>query len=606
MNCKQAIKLGLSIAGAMLFASAANAQIVNVVTGVGSSALYPTVTIAAVTPDPIAGGAAPCGTNLFTSGNTAAVTATGIDPRPTTLPEVGNISVAWDGTAAGVGTTTVCAFLSVDSVVGNRLFYGTTAAGNGTLNFVVGGGAVVGNKIAGFPDTSLPPANVVAALNGTHFNVAYTDIRPEDAVYAYNRAANDFGYGSNAFGIGTPIYSSFSNTNAQVVKFGISSPTVAGTDPVSGANIPVSVTTPLGAEPVVVFISNNGAMAGGTLPSNISVTTAGLVFSGRASTTQGAFGSFVVNARLEEIQREPLSGTDNTFEFGVVHSRAVNGGNYSQEDNPVTGTYIAPTPAACFVGGAAFAPCTNPMYIQTASTAFRYRAIGTGEMVKAVNGTTTVPTTFGDRIGYAFYSLGTFYIGGSHLKYLTLGGTDPLYDTYLTNNGSFGTCAGSVPGGTFKCTTTLPNFYSMKSGGYHAWSVLRAVTYGAPAGKTATLLQAAKDQAAWALANPANSGIAAPNTVIQAIADFVPYGVFNGAGVPVNYTPLIASKSHYGISGISPNNGTLPAAGSYCAPDQASPNCFEEGGDMAGVTITNATDALFFNLTGSEQTGFIQ
>src|ERR1700730_18499151 len=115
MNCKKIFTAALSLAGAMCFASAANAQ--TVVLGAGSSALFPTVGIAAITPDPISGGGIPCGTHLWTGKNgSVGATVNGIDPRAGTTAEPGNIWVAWD-----TGVTIVCAYLSVDSLVGQRL-----------------------------------------------------------------------------------------------------------------------------------------------------------------------------------------------------------------------------------------------------------------------------------------------------------------------------------------------------------------------------------------------------------------------------------------------------------------------------------------------------
>jgi hypothetical protein len=591
MNCKQLLTGALTLAGAMLFASATHAQ--SVVIGVGSSALFPSVGIAAVSPDPIAGTNAPCGPNLWTSKNGSngnVVTAS--DPRGgATVAEAGSVWIAWNNTF-----TTICAYLSVDSVVGQRLFFAQGAGGNGTLNLTLPGNGA--NLIAGFPDTQSapPPGAVISALNTKNFNVDFTDIRPEDGQYANFRTSGagpysstaDFGYNPGCALVGTPVWSSFSNTNAQVDCFKVS-----GTDPISGLPIPASTTIPLGASPVIVFISTNGTMAGGTLPTDIPYTTAQLFFSGQIGSSQSVFGAGVVNAVLSEIQREPVSGTYNTFEFQLVHARAGGDGNYTQELNGFSGNTIAPTPAQCFVGGAAFSACTNPMYINSGANSVRYRAIGTGEMVKAVNGTTTVPTTNPDRVGYAFYSLGSFFISPDNLKYLTLEGLDPLYPAYNTN-GLFGTCSGSIGAGTLKCTTPLPSFNNIQNGDYRVWSTLRAVTNSTSPALATTLLQATQDQAAYALENPTLSGISAANTVIKAIADFVPrYSYPSGVQTPF----LTVFRSHYGISGVSANNGTNSA---FCSSDQTSPNCGEEGGDMAGTAYPIVTDNAYYNITGSE------
>jgi hypothetical protein len=589
MNFKNIIAAAVTVAGAMLFATAANAQ--TVVLGAGSSALFPTVGIAAVSPDPVSGSGNPCGNHLWTGKDgTLSAVVRGIDPRGGTTPEPGSIWVAWDSSTA---PTIVCAYLSVDSLVGQRLFFAQGAAGNGTLQFT--GGTAQSNLLAGFLDSDATvPALVAAAINGAHFNVAFTDIRPEDGQYAFFRASNSaanggFGYNPSCVVAGTPIWSSFSNTNAQVDCFRIS-----GTDPISGDAIPSSKTIPLGASPIVLFYSTNGTVGSG--PTNILSKTAEKFFSGQLGASQSVFGTAYPNAVMSEIQREPLSGTYNTFEFQLVHARDGSAGDSTQEKNG--GGTIAPTPAQCFVGGAAFAACTNPMYLNSGLNSIRYRAIGTGEMVKAVNGTTTVPTTNRDALGYAFYSLGTFFITGSHLKYLTLQGVDPLYSGYDTA-GLFGTCSGDINTSNFQCTTKLPNFANIIAGNYRVWSSLRAVvntTAPLPPAAVNTLLQAAQDQAAYAINNPALGGISTANTNISAVADFVPNNYYPG-GVQTAFLKVF--RSHYAISGIAANNGTNGPS-TFCAADQAAPNCIEEGGDMAGVAFQIVSDQAYYNATGSE------
>ncbi len=591
MNGKQILTAALSLAGAMLFASSAHAQ--SVVLGAGSSALFPTVGIAAVSPDPISGAGNPCGNHLWTGKNgTNGAVVNGIDPRSGTSAEPGNIFVAWDNSTT---PTIVCAYLSVDSLVGQRLFFAQGASGNGTLQFATGSAA--SNLIAGFLDSdSSVPSAVAALINGAHFNVAFSDIRPEDGQFAYFRAANSaanggFGYNPSCSVQGTPIYSSFSNTNAQVDCFRIS-----GTDPISGNSIPSSKTVPLGASPIVPFINTNGNLGGGTLPTNVLAKTAEKFFSGQLGSSQSVFGTGVVNTAMAEIQREPLSGTYNTFEFQLVHARDGSAGDSTQEKNG--SGLIAPTPSQCFTGGSAFTPCNNPLYLNSGANSFRYRAIGTGEMVKAVNGTTSVPTTQPDRLGYAFYSLGTFFIGGSHLKYLTLQGVDGLYSGYDTN-GLFGTCSGDINTSNFQCTTKLPSLVNVANGNYRVWSSLRAIVNTSaplPPAAATTLFHAAQDQAAYALTNPSLSGETCSSCNISAIADFVPAFSYPG-GTETSFLKVF--RSHYAISGADANNGTNGPS-TFCAADQAAPNCIEEGGDMAGVAFQVVSDQAYYNQTGSE------
>lgn len=593
MNWKKILTATCAFAGTMVLATAVNAQ--TVVLGAGSSAQFPTAGIAAVSPDPISSAAAPCGTNLWTGKQgSAGATVNGIDPRSGTTAEPGSIWVAWDN---GTSPSIVCAYLSVDSLVGLRLFFAQGSTGNGTLQFATGTSS--GNLIAGFPDNaSSVPSAVAALINGAHFNFAATDIRPEDGQYAFFRAANasssgGFGYNPSCVVAGTPVWSSFSNTNAQVDCFRIS-----GTDPITGDAIPSFKTVPLGAAPVIIFYSTNGSV--GTAASNILSKTAEKFFSGQIGSSQSVFGSGVTNAVVSEVQREPLSGTYNTFEFQLVHARDGSAGDGTQELTGFTGSTIAPTPAQCFVGGSAFSACTNPMYINSGVNSIRYRAIGTGEMIKAVNGATTVATTNRDAMGYAFYSLGSFFTSAnSVVKYLTLQGVDPLYSAYNTN-GLFGTCSGSIAASpsTFKCTTVLPNFANIINGNYRVWSAYRWVVNTSaplPPAAVTTLLQASQDQAAYALNNPTLGGITTANTAISAIADFVPANYYP-SGVQTPFLKVF--RSHYAISGIDGNNGTNGS--SFCAADQTSPNCGEEGGDMAGVAFQIITDQAYNATTGSE------
>jgi hypothetical protein len=614
MNCKKVLIVGLSLAGALLLASAANAQ--TVLLGAGSSAQFATAAIGAITPDPVTSTAAPCGaTPHFWSGKdgTNGAVIKGVDPRATGSPlnpplEPGNIFVCWDQEPS---PNTIIAYVTVDSVVGLRLYFaqGTGGdnngvAGNGTLHFTTGSAA--SNLIAGFTDTDATvPADVASHLDSTgaapgaahHFNVAFTDIRPEDGVFANSRASasvgsGGFGYNPTNLVCGpNAVLSSFTATNGQVCIFN-----VTGTDPISGAAIPAYQTLTLGAAPIVIFANNNGNMGAGgcTFPTNILSKTATKLFSGQIGSSQSAFGPSVCNAVLSVMQREVTSGTYNTFESQLVHSRdgassdtqEINGGNM----NPIVGN---PPSGTCFTPPVAFPAsqtCTNPMNLSSGLNSVRYRAVGTGEMVKAVNGGTGVAAPPNpDRIGYAFYSLGSFYSSANaNVRYFTLQGVDALYANYDTG-GAFGTCTGQVQAGTFTCTTKLPSMVNVANGNYRVWSNYRwATAVPAPAIVT-SLLTAAADQAHFAITNPGvnGGGQTCSGCVIKAIADFVP---------PQD---LKVFRSHYGVGGKLPNNGTSgPSA--YCAADQAAPNCIEEGGDMAGVAFFKVTDVNYFNLTGSE------
>lgn len=612
MNCKKILTAALSLAGALAFATAANAQ--QIVLGVGSSALFPTVGIAALSDDPITAGTnPPCGKNLWSLKGSVGGPLNGIDPRGGTTAEPGNIWVVWDGTATdGSDATTICAYLSVDSLVGQRLFFAQGASGNGTLSLTTTAGGA--NVITGFVDTTATlPSTIQTKLNGAHFNVAFTDVRPEDGQYAYYRAANSpanggFNYNPSGLVAGTPIWSSFSNTNAQVDNFHVS-----GNDPISPFYaIPSSTTVPLGASPIIIFYNNGNTATGGlgaALPTNILSKTAEKLWSGQIGGTQAVF-NLSANTYLDVIQREPMSGTYNTFEFQLVHARDGSAGDSTQELDTVHGGTIAPSPTLCYgTPPAAFSACTNPLYL-SAFNSIRYRGLGTGELVKAVRRTTTFQTTHPDVIGYAFYSLGSF-AGATNLKYVKLQGVDALYGSYngstpfytdYATNGLFPTCSGSINaagGSTYKCDKVLPNFFNVQNGSYRVWSTLSAIVNTSaplPPALVTTLIQASQDQAAYALLNPSLSGESTASTVITAIADFVPYQYFPSGTATIF---LQVFRSHYGISGVAANNGTN-APNTFCAADQASPNCFEEGGNMAGVAFWRISDQSYYNATGSE------
>jgi hypothetical protein len=642
MNCKKISVLAFALVGVLLLASVANAAPPVVFLGVGSSAQFPTAGIAAVSPDPVTGGSAPCGSHLWSGKNgKLGATILGVDPRATGTPaipplEPGNIWVAWDNSTT---PTVVCAYLVVDSVVGNRLYFaqgaggdwfGTGSTGNGTLHFITG--TSQGNVIAGFPDTDLSVPCVVAqaidsnsadtckASSPVGFNVAMTDIRPEDAQYANGRASQTFGYNTGATVCGpNPFLSSYSATNAQVCAFNVNTfgGTVTVTDPSSGLNVPAAQTYTFGAAPIIIFGNNNSTGMGGagcTYPTNINSKSATKLWAGYVGTSQQAFGPGVCNAQLSVNQREATSGTYNTFEFQVVHARDGNSSD-TQENNGVAMTQIVgnppsghcPTPPAAFTSPYT---CTNPLVLSSGQNSVKLRAIGTGEMVNAVNGTVTDLPPYSDRLGYAFYSLGSFFSSANaHVQYFTLQGVDGLYANYNTN-GLFGFCAGSIPAGTYNCSTPLPSYPHIQDGTYRVWSQYRWIAAPgintAAAGTTGALiygvLTAGGDQAHYALANPSLSGISCNGTglstytgpcFIKAIADFV---------APQD---LKVFRSHYplsvvGPSGIDANNGTNSPSTGFCAADQSSPNCIEEGGDMAGVVFFVITDQQLFGQTGNE------
>lgn len=589
MNWKKICTAVALTAGAMLFASASYAQAPQFV-AVGSSGLFPSMGIAAVAGDQITKAGAACGTN-FWSVKTAAAIAGGIDARNGSIPEeYGNLWVAWDNSTS---PTVICAYLSVDSIVGLRLFFGQASTGNATLSISSAAETTAGaNAVSFVTDTATSglPSAVYNLLNGAHFNVVFTDIRPEDGEFAYGRAACNrsgvtdvscFGYGPLG-GIGTAILSSYSQTSAQVIAFNIN-----GTDPLTSLPIPASVTVPVGAEPVIVFYNATDTATGGLgslVPTNITDSTASAVWSGLVGLTDQLAGVSTGSGKvLHVVQREPVSGTYNTFEWQVIHTRDHSGGDYSQEYG------FGPTPSGCFTppAVATYTPpttaCANPANAAGSQGStyggFRTRAIGTSEMIAAVNSTNNP-----DSIGYAFWSLGSF--GGTkanNTHYVTMDGTDPLYPSYST--GAFPSCTGAVNLGTFSCTGTLPTFPNVKNGSYRVFNIMRAAYYSSyTPPTTGPSIQALI--------------LAAQDTAEGTIPDIVPAQYCSNSACSSKTVGLTVFRSHYAISGVQGDNGT---ASGYCAPDQSGATCgVEEGGDMAGKAFYTIQDTEFFSLTGNE------
>jgi hypothetical protein len=706
----------MALTVALLSASASYGQ-VTVMNGVGSSAIFPSAGLSAVTTDPVTLAPALCGSNLWTGGSgSPSSIATGVDSRGGGIhPEPGNLWVAWDHDTLPA-LTKVCTYLSVDSVVGDRLFLeqGAPGAGNGTLSLAASAKWTLGaNKIAfgldntscatsvgalTFPSIDLTlgsgttltatvhgggnfsnyfangavitvtgstaPNNVtnvkisgVTALGPTsftfsggagassdltggasvtvvancpglpadvwnalvanpHFTVAFTDIRPEDGLFAYHRANDATGYPSadDSFMsyLGKGILSSYSTAVAFPVNFGLG----GTTDPISGQPVPATVTQSIAADPVVIVASRNNVTACGLGNAAFtSVTSEGLgrAYAGLAGATQDLAPALQSSAAgcpapVWPVEREPLSGTFNTFEWQVIRdnnnrTRSQENGNfgYPQSNNnaaacgawvgALTSTTVAAFPPAV-------APpqhfdannCGNPLNIQVATSGFasaagpysgfggnRTRAIGTGEMVAVVNGGAGTK----DSVGYAFYSLGTFG-GKSGLKYVMLDNADPLYPSYVDNTlpGQVApVCTGFVNAApAFSCPTPQPTFDGLIGGGYRTWSVLRAVynapASGCPAPFTALtigcLIQAAQDQAA------------------NNVKDFVPVITCGPAGSGT-CTPTQTFKffrSHYQNSGVVPHNGNS-GFGSPCAPGTVPA---EAGGDMAGAILPIQAD----------------
>jgi hypothetical protein len=462
------------------FASNSHAQTIQFLGG-GSSALFNELGQAAATS---ALTNTPC---VWTQKKNAAVLAQDNRTGPATT-EQGNIWITWSagtGTcAAPAGNFNVYSYMSLDSVIGDRCYFATDAAGvTGCQQVITIAANTAGvNLLPGVTDTAGGiPAAVIAALNGQHFFAVGTDVRPEDAKFAslrmftpcgtpVNRQPFDqglrqtygLGYQTGVVGVGTTVQSSFSTATFHVLDFN-----VTGNDPISGKPVPTYSVNTVGAQPIVVTaapFNPTGGNTGLSAASDINGFTLTLFYQGVLGRSTDLFGPTVTNA-VTTLVREPLSGTYNTFEFSTPNSSQFHG---SQDDNNCNGNVV-------------FA---NPMTLQSTNgvfPAFRKRVIGTGEMTSTLQAATT------DTLGYFFWSSGNAS-GLTNVKYLTVDGVDPIQTTYT---------GGILPGNSGVPLANV-TFKNLNAGDYSIWSALRIVTKAAvPAGVT-NLITAAQTAAVTA------------------------------------------------------------------------------------------------------------
>jgi len=396
--------------------------------------------------------------------------------------ELGNVWIVWSQNGT---TVDIWAYLSVDSTVGVRAF---ESAPRASLTFPSPLPAP-GNIVTTWDDNSADVAlnaGVQTALSGTKYTAAFTDIRPEDALYASNHLLT--GVTTCA---GTPIKSTVSGSTAKAtpVKFSLT-----GNDPCSTTTATVPfVTIPVGAAPIVFLVNSSNTSTGhlgNSAVKNITSANATKLFDGSECDASlfGGSATVPVTAWL----REGLSGTMNTTNFSVFGGAQENG----VTTNPLNQT--------CTTGGGS-----------------RKRGIGTGEIVGSVSGTTA------DQAGYIFFSYEAVN-GKSNLKYVTLDGIDPFTGTYTT--GTLPTC---LTGSAIKCTIT-PNasFSTLRKGTYKAWSIYRAISDDTHAANVKTLV--AKAQAV------AGVGTGVP--------DFVPFSPVCGSSASNDEKGLDVYREHFSYS----------------------------------------------------------
>jgi hypothetical protein len=402
--------------------------------------------------------------------------------------EIGNLWVVWSQNSTGTAVD-IWAYLSVDSTVGVRAF---ESAPRASLTFP-GTIPPPGNIVTTWDDNSADvalDASVQAALSAKAFTAAFTDIRPEDALYASNHLLT--GVGTCA---GTAIKSTVTGSTAAAIPAKFS---LTGNDPCSTSTATVPfVTIPVGAAPIVFIVNNSNTAAGhlgNSSVSNISSANATKLFDGSEcdSTLFGASPSVAVTAWL----REGLSGTMNTTEFSVFQPNG-----HSQEDGVTTN----PLNQTCSAGGGS-----------------RKRGIGTGEIVTSVSGANP------DNAGYIFFSYEAVN-GKTNLKYVKLDNVDP-FTTSGTYTGALPTC---LTGSAIKCTVT-PNtsFATLRNGTYKAWSVYRAISDNAHVATLKTLVTKAQ-------------AVAATGT---GVPDFVPFSPVCGSSASNDEKGLDVYREHFSFS----------------------------------------------------------
>ena len=516
-------------AGLAVVAGSASAKAQTVVlNGLGSSGLFLELGLGANAPTGTIN--APC----VWSENVNSVQANDTKVTPTAVDK-GSSWVAWtkgsDGTCGTAGN--VYAYLSTDSVVGNRCLYNASTC---TIAYPTTTPASNGLILGAANEVSLP-STVAAKLNAAAVNYAGTDIRPEDAEFAITRATTNCG---SAVGTSTQYlglgYVSGGTTTGTVPTGVIDSAISSSFFNVVSFSLPSAFfVTPVGATPIIVAVND---AAGTGLRASTNITSQNLAFfldgtssyTGDVSTPGSTSGSPVT-----VYIREPLSGTYNTMEYNVPNRVGTLGGSFATSQD--VGLNQPSGQKNC----SATAPLHNPLNFATASTGARKRAIGTGEELKTVVANTS------NSIGYGFWSAANFAPFStvtSSARYYTVDGIDPLAS------------AGVIPTTTSELASV--SLSTTADGQYPIWSMLRLVNVGA----TQNTAVAALSAAAQTFSTSAHPDFVAADNMLVVRSHFLP---------PVSGEPTTASDGS-GSSLFGSNKASACSA-------------TETGGDVGGVVI---------------------
>ncbi len=514
------------------------------------------------------------------------------DPLNRILPELGNVFVVWIADASdatgNTNVTDIWAAESVDSTVAVRSFSAQETTGSGAQLQVIP--AAAGNLISptslwpdGKNDVNLVPATNVSAAIGTsatgtgdvHINVAFTDLRPEDALYATTRAMAalntttwaGLGYVGPTTNIGAPIYTAQgTGTESTPIKFALS----GKADPFTKIVVPAYTTIPVGASPIIFVLNNGGTYSSSTANLITGVGTKSFplahLFDGTttADTHNPAFGGSGDGAGtpLTLILREPLSGTENVVEFTLFRSTG------NTKDSQEVGV-VNPTRAPY-----------NPLNLATPIHGSRQRANSTSEVVNAVKADA-------NSLGYIFFSFANAAkLSGASWNYLTLDGVDPLSIPGTINqelpNGTVTSQAAVWPGAS--------SFPTLRNGTYKSWSFLRYLVSNSLIGTDPygpdVLAQSAQDN------------------VDNTSTDFVPFYTTGGTD------GLDVYRSHFTQSAVVGSNGAATAANLEDNGNTLG-GTSESGGDVGGaiegpfgITVATTNGTATTSSTDTKNKGY--
>ncbi|MGH9499521.1 MAG: hypothetical protein ACRD3L_10305 [Terriglobales bacterium] len=476
------------------------------------------------------------------------------DSRPlskggATVTDVGTIWIVWDNTTADPSCASGCnvwAYLKVDSIVGMRCYFAQPHCNISVTPFPPPSQSI--SSAVWGPD-SVPPAPVQALFTtGTVVNAGASEIRPEDALFGTCRVnsalgggndnLNGLGYGINPSGAcpttkdlahlqGSNLQSAYpgSTSTAHVLAFNLK-----GTDPFTGMPIPLPTTVNLGVEPLVLFTARQSALKNVTDATTTQIQTA---FSGDQCSGDVFAGGLATPINV--YQREPLSGTMNTFEYTGARYPRDSSNNYflqpsgrsGSQENLIAGANPA-GPVPCRAGGGN-----------------KYRPIGAGEEVKFVQNSQSLYSV--DGIGYTFFSYGNVssIADSANYAYLSVNGVDPIFQTNSAKyDPAENAAAGTLPGvadlpascaGGFPCSETVMwkgqlSYPNVRSGAYPMWCIVRLVASGT------------------ALANVRALVTSAQASAVNVTPDFIP---FARSGTDPGF---FLFRSHYTQEGIAPRN----------------------------------------------------